>query len=267
MLGTVLADMGDGLVEASDHFDIQIQRQILIVVLLRLHRLDVCRAVLQYRQGGGVSMQHHAAFRHLLAQGWQETVGDMLIHQQGFYRVTGAWALNFGIDDNLQRFSYIGRIINIDMTHANPAGDHRDRGLLAAQLVQTGAAAWDQHIDVLIHLQHLANQRAIRILNRLDRRGRQPALLQRPLNHFHRGGIGAPGLFPAAQNRGIAGFQAQGSNIDGDVRTGFINHPHHAQRHAAAFDAQTAVQQTAVDHLANRIGQIAHLANIVRNAA
>lgn len=59
------ADMGDGLVEAGDHFDIQIQRQILIVVLLRLHRLDVCRAVLQNRQGGGVSMQRHAAFRHL----------------------------------------------------------------------------------------------------------------------------------------------------------------------------------------------------------
>ena len=54
----------------------------------------------------------------------------------------------------------------------------------------------------------------------------------------------------------------QGSHIDGDVMTGFINHPHHAQRHAAAFDAQTAVKQTAVDHLADRIGQVAHLANI-----
>ncbi len=89
------------------------------------------------------------------------------MHQQGFYGVTGARTLGFSVDDNLQRRSYLSSIINIDMTNANAAGDNRDRRLLTAQLMQTRATAWDQHIDVLIHTQHFSDQRAIRVINRL----------------------------------------------------------------------------------------------------
>ena len=133
--------------------------------------------------------------------------------------------------------------------------------------MQASAAAGDQHIDVFIHLQHFAHQRAIRALNGLYRGGRQTALLQRLLDHLHRGGVGAPGLFPAAQDRCVAGFQTQGGDVDRHVGSRFINHANHPQRDAATFNTQTAVQQPAVDHLADRIGQIAHLAHIAGDAA
>ena len=108
-------------------------------------------------------------------------------------------------------------------------------------IVQARAAARDQHIDVFIHLQHFAHQRAIRALDSLYRGGRQTALLQRLLDHLHRGGVGAPGLFPAAQDRRVAGFQTQGGDVDRHVRTRFINHANHPQRHATTLKDRKSV--------------------------
>jgi hypothetical protein len=83
---------------------------------------------------------------------------------------------------------------------------------------------------------------------------------------FHRRGVGAPGLFPAAQNGSVTGFQAQGGDIHRHVWTGFINHADNAERHAATLQTQTAVEQPTVNHLPYRVGQIADLTNIVGDA-
>ena len=168
MLSTVLANMRYRFILIGHHLHVQIQRQVLIVILLRFHRLYAGRAVLQRGQGGRIGVQADAAFRHLLAQRGQEAFGDILMYQQRFDRVTGARALHFGVNDHFQRFGNVSGVVDINMANADPAGDHRNRRLFAAQLMQTCAAARDQHIDILIHLQHLADQRPIRTLNRLD---------------------------------------------------------------------------------------------------
>lgn len=51
----MFADMGDSLIHISHHFDVQIQRQILVVILLRFHRLDLRRAVLQRGRAEGAA--------------------------------------------------------------------------------------------------------------------------------------------------------------------------------------------------------------------
>ena len=112
-------------------------------------------------------MQRHAALCHLFAQGRQEGVRNTLMHQQRFYGVTGAWTLGFRVHDNLQRRFNLSAVVHHDMAHADTAGDHRDRRLLAAQLVQARAAAWDQHVDIFVHAQHFVDQRAVRALDRL----------------------------------------------------------------------------------------------------
>ncbi len=112
-------------------------------------------------------MQRDATFRHLLAQRWQEGTGDALMHQQRFYRITGAWTLGFSVDDNLQRRFYLRGVIHHDMAYANTTGDHRNGRLLAAQLVQARTAAWDEHVDVFVHAQHLVNQSTVGAFNRL----------------------------------------------------------------------------------------------------
>jgi hypothetical protein len=60
----------------------------------------------------------------------------ILMNQQRFDRVTGAWTLGFRIHDDLQRRFNLGAVVYNDMTHADTAGDHRDRRLLTTQLVQ-----------------------------------------------------------------------------------------------------------------------------------
>ncbi|MPN55758.1 hypothetical protein SDC9_203442 [bioreactor metagenome] len=83
------------------------------------------------------------------------------------------------------------------------------------------------------------------------------------MDNRHGGGVRPVGLFPTAQDRGIAGFQAQGGNVNGDVWARFINYANHAQRDATTLQTQTAVQQPTVNHLPDRVGEITHLAYIV----
>ena len=147
----MLADVGDGIIQTGDDFHVQIQRQKLVVILFSFHRNHISRSCLQCSQRHFVSVQSYAALCHLLAQCWQKTRGDILMHQQSFYGVACARTLGFGIDDNLQGRGDLRGIINIDMTYANAAGDDRDSRLLTTQLVQARATARDQHIDVLIH--------------------------------------------------------------------------------------------------------------------
>ncbi|MNS28524.1 hypothetical protein D3C72_605040 [compost metagenome] len=188
------------------------------------------------------------------------------MYQQRFNGVTGAWTLSFGIDDNLQRRRDFSAVIHDDMTHANPAGDHRNGRLLAAQLVQTRATAWDQHVDVFIHTQHFVDQRTIRAFDSLNRTRWQAALFQRLLNDFHRRRVGTPRLFTTAQYCCVAGFQAQRGNVNSHVRARFINHADDAERDPATFDTQAAVEQAAVNHLSDRIGKITDLTHIVGDA-
>ena len=46
-------------------------------------------------------------------------------------------------------------LIDIHVAHANAAGDHRDGGVLAAELVQRATAAWDDHVHICVELQQL----------------------------------------------------------------------------------------------------------------
>ena len=85
------------------------------------------------------------------------------------------------------------------------------------------------------------------------------------LDHRNSGGVRPVRLFSTAQDRRIARFQAQRSHINGDIRTRFINHANHAQRHATTLQTQTAIQQTTVNHLPDRVSEITHLAYIVSN--
>ncbi|MOA26526.1 hypothetical protein D3C78_1473250 [compost metagenome] len=132
--------------------------------------------------------------------------------------------------------------------------------------MQTRTTTWDQHVDVFVHAQHFVHQRTIRAFNRLNGTCWQTALFQRLLNHFDGGGVGAPCLFPPAQNGSVAGFQAQRGDVNGDVWTRFINNANHAKRHAATFKTQAAVEQPTVDHLPNRIGKVTHLTHVIGDA-
>ena len=80
---------------------------------------------------------------------------------------------------------------------------------------------------------------------------------------MHAGGNGlvaANGFRAAAQDAGVAGFQAQAGRIGGHIRASLVDDANHAQRHAhlAQLDAGRAVSKFA--HFAHRVGQGGNLA-------
>ena len=58
-----------------------------------------------------------------------------MVHQNRVERIANAWALHFGIAHNRHNFRQIGVLIDLHMAYANAAGDHRDGGVFAAELV------------------------------------------------------------------------------------------------------------------------------------
>ena len=210
-------------------------------------------------------MQGNIIRRHVITQQRQEFCSHFFMHQQRFHRITDTRTLHFGIADDRQRFMQIRRLIDKNMTHADTAGDHRDRGLLTTQTMQTGTAARNKNIHIAIHLQQFIDQRTIRGINRLDRRLRQATLTERLLNNTDHRHIGIVCLFAAAQDHRITGFQAQRGNIHRHIRACFINHTDHTERHTAALKAQTTFQHTAVDHFPDRIRQLTHLTHVRSN--
>ncbi|MOA16275.1 hypothetical protein D3C78_1364800 [compost metagenome] len=129
--------------------------------------------------------------------------------------------------------------------------------------MQPSTTARDQHVYIAIHSQQFIHQLTIRAFDRLHRRRWQAALFQRLLDHFHRRLIGVVGLFTATQDHRITGFQAQAGDVDSDVGARFIDHANYPERHTAALQLQAAVQQIAVQHVANRIAETADLAYVI----
>ncbi|MOA11319.1 hypothetical protein D3C78_1312540 [compost metagenome] len=126
MAGAVGANMVDGLIDVIHQRHVQVQRQPFVVVIFRRDRHHRCRAVLQQRHGVLRRVQGDADRRHFATQCWQELCSDIAVHQQRLQRVTGAWALNFGVFYHRQCFVEITAVINIGVANADTAGDHRD---------------------------------------------------------------------------------------------------------------------------------------------
>ena len=130
--------------------------------------------------------------------------------------------------------------IHIDVAVAFEMADHRHPRLGLHARHQALAAARHQHVDELP-----ACRRASRRPRR-DRRSapvewRRPAMPP-PCRPCDQAGVdrgaGAPAVGATAQNRRVAGLQAQRAGIGGHVRPALVDDADHAQRHAHAADAQ-----------------------------
>ena len=151
------------------------------------------------------------------------------------------------------------------MAHAVQVLNHRNARFAHQPLDQTLAAARHDHIHVFLHGDEFAHGSAIRRFNHLNHRLRQTSRCE---TFAHTGGnrlIGMQRFRAAAQNRRVAGFQAQPGGICRHVRARFINDAHHAQRHAHLpdLDARWAIFQPA--DFTDRIGQFGDLHQAVRH--
>ena len=102
---------------------------------------------------------------------------------------------------------------------------------------------------------HQGADDAVAALEQADRVGRQPVRGEGPAQHGDGGAVGLRGGAPAAEDDGVARLQAEAGGVDGDVRTGLVDHPDDPHRHPDLPDLEAVGQGRAPDHLADRVGQ------------
>ena len=111
-----------------------------------------------------------------------------------------------------------------------------------------------------------ADRRAIGGFQHLHRRGRQAGGFEAAGDARRDGQVRVQRLRAAAQDAGVAGFEAQPGRVGGDVGARFVDDADHAQRHAHAPDADAGRPGAQLVDRADRIGQRRDLAQAVGHA-
>ena len=124
---------------------------------------------------------------------------------------------------------------------------------------QLFAAARDDEIDVLFELQQLVNQVSVFRFRDLERPLRHACAGARFLEDRADGAIGKMGLAAAAQDYGVARFDAKRRRVGGHIGPGLVNDCDHAERDARSFHLQTVRPAPRLDDLAHRIGERRHV--------
>ncbi len=269
MPGAVFADVVNGFIKPVHDLDIQFQAEpFLVEVRVRdggiLFAFHAGRGKDGHRAGFG----HHddAVFGKVIAELRQDVRRDLLMNQQRLQCIAYRRALYLGVADEGEGLLEVGGLIQEDMADADPAGNDRDAAVLAAEFMQSGAAAGDEHVDVLIHLQQLIHQRTVRRENALHRVLGEAGRLQRIMDSVHQRLVGADGLFAAAQNGGVAGLHQQGGGINRDIRAGFINHRDNAERRAFFMDLQPLRMGHFIKAFADRVRELRDMTDIADDA-
>ena len=122
-------------------------------------------------------------------------------------------------------------------------------------LDQRASAARDDHVDGFAVADQVVDGCTVGHAHQLHGRGRQPRAGQALAHQCGQRAVGVDGFRATAQDGGIAGLQAQGCGIDGDVGARLVDDADHAQRnaHPAHLDAAGTLAQLA--DLAHRVGQ------------
>ena len=237
------------LLDRTDHLHSQHQSEVFGVVIIfgRRNRLGIELAELF------VAAQLHAVFLHRRDEGRHEPLRDFPVDQQGFQRIAGAGALDLRIHDDFDRFFHIAFAVDVKVTDPFVVFQHRHRRLGTDQPDQPFAAARDDQIEILIHLEQQIHRRVIRPRHQLHRAVGQAAPDRRPVHDPGQNQIGVKRLAAAAQDHRVARLETDSRRIDGHIRARFVNNADHAQRNADLGDFEAVGTDSRRQHAPDRI--------------
>ena len=132
---------------------------------------------------------------------------------------------------------------------------HRHPAFGGDAVDQRTPAARHHQIDAIDQIQQRADCGAIHGRHQLNAIRRQALGRDRPAQAGNDCRRRSGAFRTAAQDHGIAGFQAQSASIGGDVRPRFVDHCDAADRYPYAADLQTVRALPVFDDLADRIRQ------------
>ena len=138
--------------------------------------------------------------------------------------------------------------------------DHRDPGFGLHTGNKPFAAPRDDDINAAFQsAQHGPDRGPVRGVDQLDGILRQAGLGQSPAQCCGDGQGGIQAFTARAEQRCIPRAQAQGRGICGDIGTGFVNDPDHAQRRPDTGDIKTRWHRPPGDFGPDRVGEVRHL--------
>ena len=147
------------------------------------------------------------------------------IDQQGLGGAADAGAAHLGVQHDRLGHLEIGGVIDIDVVDAFEMREHRHARFGLDARDQALAAARHDHVDAAVQSgQQQADRGAVARRHQRDRGFRQTGLAQALHQAVMDGAAGAETVGAAAQDHGVAGFQAQHAGIGGDVGAALEDH-------------------------------------------
>ena len=140
--------------------------------------------------------------------------------------------LRLRVHDDVERLVEVGGRVDVDVAVAVAVDDHRHGRVVADARDERGAAARDQAVDVVGELHHLDGG----LVARRRRRGctassGSPALASASRRTAAIAMLRAQRRARAAQQRGVAGLEAEPGGVAGHVGPVLVDDRHHAERH------------------------------------
>src|SRR5690606_25857067 len=133
---------------------------------------------------------------------------DAGVDQQRFHGAADAVAVSLGVEGAGARFFGVGGRVDVHVAVTVKMLDERHAGFVGQARDQAFSAARHDDVDVFGHGDELAYGGAVGGVDDLYGLGRQGSRTQACLHHVTQRDIGMHGFAAAAQNGGVAGFEA-----------------------------------------------------------
>ncbi|GJD59703.1 hypothetical protein IFDJLNFL_5634 [Methylobacterium dankookense] len=189
------------------------------------------------------------------------------VDQQRLGGAADAGAAHLAVEEHGAGHVEIGLPVDVDVADAVEMGEDRDLRLALHPLHEAAPAAGHDHVDAAVEAgEHGADRRAVAGRHDLDRVGGQPGggeALAHRLGDRHGAAVA---VRAGAQDRGVAGLEAERPGIGGDVGAALEDHADHAERHGDALDQQAVRPLDRRELPPDRIGQGADLLDRVGDA-
>ena len=132
-------------------------------------------------------------------------------------------AARLGVDHDAAGLFQIGVAVHVGVANPESGFQNRhDRGA-GDEFDQAGPSAWDDHVEMRPHPEHVPDDRPVGVLDQTHPPVGQPAAPAGVTERCNQGGIACDGLGTTAQHGGVAGFEADRGDVYGNVGSALKN--------------------------------------------